>query len=78
MKNYYDKNKPKASNGQDIILSTYNAKKFPIIEKETNAFVFPWNMQRDVDAIDTMKFYSGTNPITEEIESKETKNNKLR
>lgn len=65
MNNYYNQNKPNASNGQDIILSTYNTEKYPIIERETNAFVFPWNMQRDVDAIDTMRFYSETTPITE-------------
>ena len=46
-------------NGYDIILETYNADKFPIIENDINALVFPIEMKRDVEGIDTLKFYEG-------------------
>jgi len=45
-------------NGYDIILETYNANKFPIIENDINALVFPIEMKRDVEGeiyhLDTM------------------------
>ncbi|RKD29034.1 hypothetical protein [Thermohalobacter berrensis] len=53
-------------NGQDPIVSTYNREKYPIIERETNAFFFPWSMQRDVDAIDSMRFYTEVTAHTEQ------------
>ncbi len=49
----------KDKNGYDIILETYNSHKYPIIENQMNALVFPWNMQRDVDAIDSVKLSQG-------------------
>jgi hypothetical protein len=53
-------------NGYEIILDTYNKEKYPVIENQTNALVFPWSMQRDVDAIDSMRFVSTTTENTEE------------
>lgn len=52
--------------GLDIILASYNAHKYPVINNQINAVVFPWSMQRDVDAIDSMRFYEETNWVTEE------------
>ncbi len=49
----------------DIILETYNSHKYPVIKNQINAVVFPWNMQRDVDAIDSMRFSVETNEKTE-------------
>lgn len=54
-KNHYGS--PRPTNGFDIILETYNSHKYPIIENQMNAVVFPQDMQRDVDAIDSMRFY---------------------
>ena len=63
MDNKKDKSNPTNSNGYDIILDTYNSHKYPVIENQMNAVVFPWSMQRDVDTIDTMKFYEGTDAV---------------
>lgn len=52
-------------NGLDIIFDTYNSHKYPVIKNQLNAVVFPWNMQRDVDAIDSMRFYTETTATTE-------------
>lgn len=51
-------NKSIGKNGYNYILDTYNKNNFPILENKINATVFPWNMKRDVDYIDTMKFYN--------------------
>lgn len=56
----------KITNGYDMILQTYNSKKYPVIPNQTNALVFPWSMQRDVDAIDTMRFVTETTDNTVE------------
>lgn len=60
------KNSRKRKSGLDIIYETYNSHKYPVINNPMNAVVFPWNMQRDVDAIDSMRFYEDTTPNTEE------------
>ena len=61
-----NKNELPRKNGIDIIYDTYNSHKYPVINNQMNAVVFPWNMQRDVDAIDSMRFYEETTPTTEE------------
>lgn len=61
-------NKNKTSNGYDKILDTYNKYKHPIIKNQMNALVFPWSMQRDVDAIDTLKF--AQNPTLKQNDNK--------
>lgn len=63
MENRSKKSESTGINGYEMLLETYNAHKFPIIENQTNATFFPWSMIRDVDAIDTMKFYQGTDAI---------------
>jgi len=55
-----------SKNGYDMILETYNSHKYPVIENQINAVVFPEGIQRDVDAIDSMRFYTETNEITKE------------
>ncbi len=57
----------KCDNGYDKILSTYNSYKHPVIENQTNALVFPWQMQRDVDAIDTLRFSENTTEENQNI-----------
>ncbi|QZY55747.1 hypothetical protein [Crassaminicella profunda] len=42
---------------QDQIDSTYNKEDYPIIEKTQNAYVMPLDMQRDIDVIDSSRFY---------------------
>ncbi|MTI46716.1 hypothetical protein [Sporosalibacterium faouarense] len=56
----------KRKSGLDMIFETYNSHKYPVINNQINAFVFPWNMQRDVDAIDSMRFYTETTENTVE------------
>ncbi|WP_066505680.1 hypothetical protein [Abyssisolibacter fermentans] len=48
----------KATNGYDIIIDSYNKYKYPIIENQMNALVFPWKLQNGTDMIDSMKFCS--------------------
>ncbi|WP_159430018.1 hypothetical protein [Caminicella sporogenes] len=45
----------------NLIDKTYNSSNYPIIEKTQNAYVMPLSMKRDVDAIDSTKFYSEIN-----------------
>ena len=56
-----------ANEAQNLIDSTYNSMQYPIIEKTQNAYLMPDNMQRDVDCIDTFRFYEDTNEFTEEL-----------
>ncbi|QXM05302.1 hypothetical protein [Crassaminicella indica] len=49
---------------QDRIDATYNKENHPIIEKTQNAYVMPLDMQRDVDIIDTFRFYEDTTKVT--------------
>lgn len=63
MENLNERNKSTGINGYEYILQTYNSRKHPIIENQTNATFFPWSMLRDVDAIDTAKFYEGTDAV---------------
>ncbi|MFA5524805.1 MAG: hypothetical protein WDA24_10655 [Tissierellales bacterium] len=63
MKNIGEKQKSTGINGYEYILQTYNSKKYPTIENQTNATFFPWSMLRDVDAIDTAKFYADTDAV---------------
>lgn len=56
-----------ANEAQDLIDSTYNSKDYPIMEKTQNAYLMPDNMQRDVDLIDTFRFYSDTTEETEKL-----------
>ncbi|WP_352419373.1 hypothetical protein [Proteiniborus sp.] len=50
-------NKNERRNSTDI-----NGYEF-ILENQTNATFFPWSMIRDVDAIDTMRFYKDTDAV---------------
>jgi len=61
-----NRNQPRGAKGYEMIVSTYNSHKYPVIENQTNAFVFPWNMQRDVDSIDSMRFSVDTTETTEQ------------
>lgn len=64
MKNKDKKDSSTGINGYEYLLQTYNSRKYPIIENQTNATFFPWSMLRDVDAIDTAKFYAGTDAVS--------------
>ncbi len=66
MENKGEKNNSIGINGYEFLLKTYNSHKYPIIENQTNATFFPWSMLRDVDAIDTAKFYEGTDAVENE------------
>ncbi|WP_041718925.1 hypothetical protein [Alkaliphilus oremlandii] len=60
--------KNKHTNPIDLINETYDAEKFPIIEKTMNALVMPLDMIQDVDSLAYRRFYedewaSLTNPI---------------
>lgn len=46
----------KGKNGYEIITDTYDIHRSPIIENRMTATVFPWNMKKDVDYIDSMRF----------------------
>ncbi|RKD23682.1 hypothetical protein SAMN02745883_01843 [Caminicella sporogenes DSM 14501] len=50
-----------AQDAMNLIDKTYNSSNYPIIEKTQNAYVMPLSMKRDVDAIDSTKFYSEIN-----------------
>lgn len=63
MENRSNSNKATSINGYEYLLQTYNSRKYPIIENQTNATFFPWSMLRDVDEIDTSKFYEGTDAV---------------
>ncbi|QEK12996.1 hypothetical protein FQB35_12065 [Crassaminicella thermophila] len=63
---------------QDMIDSTYNSHDYPIIEKTQNAYVMPLNMQRDVDAIDSLRFYEDTTETTKKRNPESKKHTKLR
>lgn len=52
---------------QNMIDGTYNSKDYPIIEKTQNAYLMPVSMQRDVDSIDTFRFYEDTTEDTEKL-----------
>ena len=54
-----------ANEAQNLIDSTYNSKDYPIIEKTQNAYLMPEQMQRDVDYIDSLRFYEDTTEFTE-------------
>ena len=56
MKDNIDNKKQISTNGYDIILDTYNKYKYPIVENQMNALVFPWKLQNGTDIIDSMKF----------------------
>ena len=56
-----------ANESQNLIDATYNSKDYPIIEKTQNAYLMPENMQRDVDYIDTFRFYEDTTEYTEAL-----------
>jgi len=56
-----------ANEAQELIDSSYNSKDFPIIEKTQNAYLMPESMQRDVDLIDTFRFYEDTNEYNEKL-----------
>ena len=56
-----------ANEAQNLIDSTYNSKDFPIMEKTQNAYLMPESMQRDVDLIDTFRFYEDTTEYTEKL-----------
>ena len=56
-----------ASEAQDMIDSTYNSQQYPVIEKTQNAYLMPESMQRDVDCIDSFRFYEGTTEYNEKL-----------
>jgi hypothetical protein len=56
-----------ANEAQNMIDATYNNKDFPIMEKTQNAYVMPMSMQRDVDYIDSARFYEDTTEETEKL-----------
>lgn len=56
-----------ANEAQNLIDSTYNSKDFPMMEKRQNAYVMPDRMQRDVDCIDSLRFYEDTTEFTEKL-----------
>ncbi|MBS4536659.1 hypothetical protein GOQ29_13630 [Clostridium sp. D2Q-14] len=56
------KNTSKGENGYNVIVDTYNKNQYPIIENKFNAFVFPWDMKRNIDYIDPTKFYNNSTP----------------
>lgn len=56
-----------ANEAQNMIDATYNGKDFPIVEKTQNAYLMPENMQRDVDYIDSFRFYEDTTEETEKL-----------
>lgn len=56
-----------ANEAQNLIDSTYNTKDYPMIEKTQNAYLMPDSMQRDVDYIDTCRFYEDTTEYTEAL-----------
>ncbi len=56
-----------AEEAMNLIDRTYNSKDFPIIEKTQNAYLMPWSPQRDVDMIDSARFYTETNDKTQEL-----------
>ncbi len=60
MANKRNKNKGSYRNPQDMIDETYNARDYKILEKDLeamNAYVMPLDMVKDVDYIDSRKFY---------------------
>ena len=64
------KNKHQGSfrNPQDIIDDTYNTRDYKILEKDMNSYVMPLDMVKDVDYIDSRKFYEeGWNKEIESI-----------
>lgn len=65
-KNNKDKEYFSAEEAMNLIDKTYNSSDYPIIEKTQNAYLMPWSMQRDVDAIDSARFYTETNEQTKE------------
>lgn len=66
-KNTDDKKYYSAEEAMNLIDSTYNSHDYPIIEKTQNAYVMPWSPQRDVDMIDSARFYEETNESTEKL-----------
>ncbi|MTI54437.1 hypothetical protein [Geosporobacter ferrireducens] len=56
-----------ANEAQNMIDATYNSKDYPIMEKTQNAYLMPEGMQRDVDYIDTFRFYEDTTEYTEAL-----------
>ncbi|WZL73963.1 hypothetical protein QBE52_04265 [Clostridiaceae bacterium 35-E11] len=52
---------------QNKIDATYNSRDYPIIEKTQNAYLMPVSMKRDVDYIDTFRFYEDTTEDTEKL-----------
>jgi len=66
-KNTPDREYYSAEEVMNLIDKSYNAKDFPIIEKTQNAYVMPLDAQRDVDMIDSARFYTETNESTEKL-----------
>jgi len=66
-KNVKDKEYYSAEEAMGLIDGTYNSKDWPIIEKTQNAYVMPLDVQRDVDMIDSSRFYTETNEETQEL-----------
>lgn len=72
MNKKYMKNNYSTNASQNLIDSTYNEMHYPIVEKTQNAYLMPESMVRDVDYIDTIRFYEDKNeiggkPVIEEI-----------
>lgn len=70
------KSKGSFRNPQDMIDDTYNSRDYKIIEKDLesmNAYVMPLDMVKDVDYIDSRKFFQES----WDKELKNLKNNRL-
>lgn len=56
-----ENNKSNNKNPYDLILDTYNAEKFPIIQNVQSGLVFPFSMKADDEVIDPSAFYENNN-----------------
>ncbi len=66
-KNTKDKEYYSAEEAMNLIDKSYNSNDFPIVEKTQNAYLMPWSPQRDVDMIDSARFYAETTEETQEL-----------
>ncbi|MEW9121736.1 MAG: hypothetical protein AB2421_03410 [Thermotaleaceae bacterium] len=56
-----------ANEAQDLIDTTYNFRDYEILEKDENAYLMPESMQRDVDYIDSTRFYENSKEYQEQL-----------
>ncbi|MFZ5966055.1 MAG: hypothetical protein ACOYVK_02600 [Bacillota bacterium] len=58
-----------AAHAQNMIDATYNGMDYPIINKSQNSYLMPENMKRDVDYIDSFRFYENTAEFNQILEA---------